>query len=203
MTKTEGMDIKTLQNKFFFGVVLLLFTVGSVNAQEEKKGWKDIPTYQTINASYIYGIQIYNDNVLYNPGYSLQFSIGKSIHKDVSVGLGSGYFALKDEHFVPIFMEVIGNKKKKENTPFIRIQAGYSIAWNGASSNNEYYDLSGGLYFNAGMGRKIKINDSYALMLHWSLCHQFADMEYSAFGKKYSDTLNYDMIQISVGLLMN
>jgi len=183
--------------------LLLLFFL-DMQAQEEKINETPLNLYKSITASYAYGVQIYNDNMIYNPGYSFQLSVGNRVSKDVSLGFGAGYMSFGEEHFVPIFAEIIGSKTKKKNTRFFKIQGGYSLGWNETINNNDNYDLNGGIYFNAGVGQRIKVNNAYSLMLQLSLCHQFAEMEYSIFGEEqYTETVNYDMLQISVGFLFH
>ena len=165
---------------------------------------KSNDTYQRLDLSYILGMQVYNDNFLYNPGLSVQITHGIKVSKDVGIGLGTGYMKLTKERFIPIYLEAFGQKKNKHNAPFVKFQAGYSIGWNSSTNSNSNYEMKGGVYFNAGIGRKIEINNNYALLFSGSYCHQFAKMEYEIFeSRTYTEPLNYDMLWISVGLLLN
>jgi len=206
--KESGSNSLREHEKLFFIVTffLLIFSLcAHANDKDNPlKYLKSYSNYQSVNASYVFGGQFYNDNFLYNPGYSVRFSSGKKIHNDVSLGLGSGLMVLTNENFIPLYIEIIGNKKSKDNTPFICFQGGYSIGWNSNTKANENYDFKGGAFINSGIGRKIKINDAYALLFHWSYCHQFAKIDYSVFGgQSISETVNYDMIKLSLGILFN
>lgn len=182
-------------------ILVFLFWHGTLNAQKDASKEK---FYQSLNLSYIVGGQVYNDNFLYNPGYSLKFSYGKKVNSDISIGLGTGYLSLSNENFLNHFVEIIGKKKKKNNTPFVNFQGGYSIGWLNSTNSSQYYKINGGIFINAGLGRMIKINEKYILLFHWSYCHQFAKMEYEIFGgNDYSEILNYDMLQISIGVLFD
>lgn len=196
-------------NRFYLSLLAVMFVtvifplhVRASDGNDTLKQRKSYPNYKSINASYAFGGQLYNDNFIYNPGYSVQFSAGKKIHEDVLLGVGAGFMSLTNENFIPIYVEIIGNKKHKNNAPFIRFQGGYSIGWNSTTTAYENYDFDGGVFINAGIGRKIKLNNDYSLLFHWSYCHQFANIDYSVFGRQeISQTVYYDMIQISLGLL--
>ena len=138
-------------------ISLIILTPRSLNAQNDNV--KKHPNYQSLNLSYIIGGQVYNDNFLYNPGYSIKASFGKEINSDIAAGVGVGYMPLTKETFLPLYIEILGRKKKKDNTPFISFQGGYSIGWRSSTSSNHQYDLDGGLFINAGLGRRIKVNE--------------------------------------------
>lgn len=186
-----------------FILLLLLFPVlGFSQYIEEKEEQRQLKT--RIDASYLFGGQVYNDNFIYNPGYSFQIINSLQIHKEFELGLGTGYTSLVNERFVPIYIETLGYKKSKKNSPFIKFQAGYSIGWDTETSAQKNYDMKGGFYFNAGVGRKIQVSERYSVLFHWSYCHQFASLEYEIFGgKDYSETVSYDMVQITFGLMMH
>lgn len=206
MTKYNDLSKSNLNNpvtKILIWVVFLGSSCFQLTGQE-KTFTNEPSVYQTLNASYIIGAQLYNDNFLYNPGLSLQMSFGRSVNDDIGIGLGSGYMQMKNERFIPVFLEIMGKKKQKANTPFIRFQGGYSIGWSEATTSMVNYDMKGGFYINAGVGRNIRIYDKYSILFQWSFCHQFAQMQYQIFGDRtYSETLNYDMVQVSVGLLFH
>ncbi len=158
--------------------------------------------YQRIDISYIFGGQVYNNTLNYNPGYSLQLSYGIMMNESVGFGFGIGHITLENERFLPVYLEAIGYKKNKESSPLIKMQVGYSFGWYSGSVIMNDYDFMGGFYFDAGVGRKISINDNYSLFFHWSYRHQFARMEYEVYGSQnYTEALNYDMLVISLGLI--
>jgi hypothetical protein len=158
--------------------------------------------YFKLDASYIVGSQIYNNNFIYNPGYGFQVSYGIDLSESVGIGLGTGYSAMQDEHFLPIFIEAMGSRKKKTSSPVIMMQLGYAVGWYSGDIPSQGYDFGGGMFIDAGLGRKITIGKEYALYFHWSYRHQFAKMEYEVFGgQAYREGLNYDMIVISLGLI--
>lgn len=161
-----------------------------------------LQTYQRIDLSYVFGGQIYNNNLIYNPGVSFQTAYGIRVNESVCFGLGTGIMALTDERFAPIFFETTGYRKNKANSPFIRMQIGYSFAWYAGPMEAEGYRFRGGIYLDAGMGRKIQINSKYSVSFHWSYRHQFAHMEYEVFGgERYTEPMNFDMFVISLGLI--
>lgn len=155
-----------------------------------------------IYMSYIFGAQLYNDNALYNPGISALFTQSYKLSGNLDLGIGSGYTSLMNERFVPFYVEVFGYRKKRSNSPVIKFQFGYSAAWYGMNDYPSDYELNGGFYFNAGMGRQIRLKNKYSILFHWSFCHQSGKVNYQIFGNQdYSDVVNYDMIQIGIGFI--
>lgn len=184
-------------------VVYTLFFLISMplSAQQEDDSTKT-PLYKSINFNYIFGAQLYNDNFLYNPGYSMDLTIGKAVDNNLGLGMGLAYTDFSDKVFIPIYFEVLGKKNNKINTPFIKFQGGYSYGLDRSTNNMVNYDFNGGFYFSAGFGRMIMVKDKYEILFHCSYSHQFAEIQYQVFGETdYSETLNYDMIKISIGIL--
>ncbi len=196
------------KNSYLFKVLFLVpvFLIVFTNTAHAKKTKKDtLQSYQTINASYAFGGQIYNDNFIYNPGASFQASFGFKISKDLQVGIGTGYMSFEDENFIPIYFEVLGyKKKKKRNSPYIRMQMGYSLGWNDSFPSDINYEYNGGAFIDVGIGQKIPFNKKYAVLFQCSYRHQFASMEYDTYGtESYTQNLNYDMIVFTLGFMAN
>lgn len=166
------------------------------------KGQDSIPEYQRLDVSYIFGGQVYNNSMIYNPGFSFQGAYGRMINESVGLGIGTGYMHFEHENFIPLFVEVMGYKKNKPSTPLIKMQVGYSFAWYAGNMEIQGYDFKGGVYFDAGLGRKISINTNYSVLFHLSYRHQFAHMKYEIFGgQDYKEAMNYDMLVITLGLI--
>jgi len=186
--------------KFTFSLLLLFVFILQTNAQDTSQ--VAVHRYQRLDVSYIFGGQIYNNNLIYNPGFSMQASYGLQLNESVGIGLGAGYFAMHDEHFMPFFIETLGVRKNKASSPMVSMQIGYSLGWYAGEIEVEGYEFRGGAFIDAGLGRKININREYSIFFHWSYRHQFARMSYEVFGgKSYTEGLNYDMIVISLGLI--
>ncbi len=187
--------------KLFFIVLLSFCQI--LGFSQENDSTKELYRLRTrLDVSYLFGGQLYNDNFIYNPGYNIQFTNSLQLHKDFEVGIGTGYTSLVNERFVPIYIETLGYKKNKKNSPFIKFQVGYSFGWNNNTSSLQNYKMKGGIYFNAGVGRKIELNERYSVLFHWGYCHQFASLEYNIFeGREYSESVSFDMLQITFGLI--
>jgi hypothetical protein len=181
--------------------IFLLFHLNT-NAQEKDKSPEKKPFHTRLDLSYGFGGQIYNDNFIYNPGYSIHIINSIPLHKDFELGLGVGYTVFENENFIPIYLEALGFKKKKKNAPFVNFQLGYSIGWDTQTNTLENYEMNGGIYFSAGLGRRIELSNHYSVLFQWSLCHQFASINYTIFGEgKYKETVNYDMLKITFGII--
>lgn len=183
-------------------VLLLVLTMVSLQAQDEvTEEKKDKPKYYyRLDASYIFGGQVYNDNFTYNPAIGGQFSIGRLLNKHVALGTGVGLQYFDDERFVPIFLEATGFKKSKSNSGYIKMQVGYSYAFANSSAYMDDYELNGGAFFDAGIGKKFELKNDYHLHFQVSYRHQFAELEYDIFNDKdFTTALNYDMLVLSLG----
>jgi hypothetical protein len=182
---------------------VLIFWLTNIIAQDEPRP-DSMKHFQRLDVSYIFGGQIYNNNFIYNPGFAFQASYGIKINQFVGVAAGIGYSALQDERFLPVFCEISGCKKNKTNTPTIHMQIGYAYGWYSGDMQVEGYEFHGGMYIDAGFGRKISLNRDYSVLFHWSYRHQFAHMDYKVFGgQDYTEALNYDMFVISLGIIRN
>lgn len=191
--------VENVNSGSLLSVCLLFLSLHAVHGQAEGSSH----LYKTITVSYVVGAQLYNDNFLYNPGFMIQAAAGKQINKDLSAGVGFGYMPLEGEQFAPVFAEITGYRKKKQRTSFIRYQMGYAVGWSHAHSQSELYDLNGGPFLNFGTGRQIAVNDKYSMFFQLSFCHQFAELSYTLFGnQEFTDRLNYDMLHLSLGFIL-
>lgn len=186
----------------FFTITLLLSIISLPILANQDEVNDSVKTYQRLDATYVFGGQVYKNNFVYKPGFSLQVSHGFVVNESVNVGAGLGYVNLKDEHFLPVFIEVLGSRKRKQTSPTIKMQIGYAPGWDTGGMKPEGYHFRGGMYISAGLGRKIPVGPNYSLYFHWSYRHQFARSDYKVFGgQKYTEDLNYDMFVISLGLI--
>jgi hypothetical protein len=187
--------------KFIFILVFVLFFRNQSQAADPEDT-DSLNMYQRVSLSYAVGGQIYNNNLIYNPGFSIQTSFGWMLNELVGVGVGAGCLALSDESFLPVFVEAIGFKKDKKSSPVIKMQIGYSYGWYPGPIKAEGYKFRGGVYLDAGLGRKFEINQKYSILFQLSYCHQFAHMEYKIYGgQKYTQRMNFDMFLISLGFI--
>ena len=115
------------------------------------------PFTSRLNASYQLGGQVYNDHFVYNPGFSTQFTQSYKLTESFEVGIGTGYFHLLDDSFIPYYFEVLGYKKNGRNSPLMRFQVGGTSAWYRSNNYPSDYSTSGRFFFSAGMGRKFKM----------------------------------------------
>lgn len=197
--------MRKLKHIWMMVIMICIFIIpaNSVHGQDKHSNFTT-PLYKRFTASYIFGAQVYNNTFVYDPGFSAMASLGKSINEDLKLGIGCGIINLTNEDFVPVFSELIAYKKDKKNTPFIIFQTGYSFVTNSQTDNLINYNLIGGIYINAGIGRKIAINDGSSLMLNWTFCHQFASMQYKLFeNHNYKEPIHYNMLMISISYLFN
>ncbi|MBN2275754.1 MAG: hypothetical protein JXK95_15600, partial [Bacteroidales bacterium] len=138
-------------------IILGIITLSLQLKANNDAGPDSLITYQRADLSYVFGCQIYNDNFQYDPGFSFQGSFGMMINEFVGFGIGAGHQVFQHEKFIPLFVEAVGYKKDKCNTPFVKMQAGYSIGWHTGTVDMEGYRYRGGFHFDAGIGRKFPV----------------------------------------------
>lgn len=194
------MKKNTRKYAFCFCMLFAIVPSSVVNAQNAD----DLPAkifYYRLDGAYVFGGQVYNDQFTYDPGISVQAIVGKMLSDHVGAGMGIGYQHFKDEGFAPLFLEALGIKKNKPTSPFVKMHLGYAPAINHEPLSMKGYSKKGGMYFDAGVGRRFLINQNLSVIFHVSYRHQFGEIEYtSTTGSIYSDDINYDMLVISVGV---
>ena len=194
--------VRIMEKRIISSVFLLITFQMFILSQNQEESTRESQMTSKVYISYLLGGQFYNDHFLYNPGFSALFTQSYKLTNSLEAGIGSGYTSLLNESFIPFYVEAFGYKKNKQNSPVIRFQLGYAAAW---YRNKDYptdYVLNGGLYFNAGMGRKIQLRNRYSVLFHWSYCHQSGSISYQVFGNNdYSSSASYDMFQISFGII--
>lgn len=152
-----------------------------------------------IDAAYIIGGQVYNDNFLYNPGIAILGSYGRSISKRVSLGIGTGVLLFEDVTFLPAYAEFTGYRSGKKNPGFIAMQLGYSHGWNHSLEEFNDYRFGGGLMVGGGFGKRFEICKAFDLAVFFIYRHQFARVEYEVFDSyRYREELNYDLLTFGV-----
>ena len=158
-------------------------------------------TFQRLDVSYAFGVQIKNENFIYNPGIGFQMVYGLQPKKDIGIGIGTGYQSFNQEQFIPVFFEIYGYTQKKKNTPVIKTQLGYSLGWYDGNVDADEYSFKGGFFMDAGVAMKYYMDSKYALQFELSYRHQFASMDYVIYNiGDYSEELNYDMILITISI---
>jgi len=191
-----------LQNRMIYIFLLLFAQAAFAIAQEPPDPDAEGPLTSRLDLSYMFGGQFYNDHFVYDPGVAVQFTTNYRVSKSFETGIGTGYISLMNENFIPIYIEAFGYKKNKRNSPVIRFQLGGAIAWLNTGAYPPDYSMNGGIFFSAGMGRKIPLNDRYSILFHWSLCHISAKVNYEVFGNDdYISPAHYDMLQLSIGVI--
>ena len=199
--KEEPLDYQMKHRHRLIIPCMLLFQVYILGQESPDSGKKHLFTSR-LCASYVVGGQFFNDHFLYNPGFSGQFTQSYRVAEFFEAGVGAGYLGLMDESFVPFYLEAYGYRKKQRNSPVIRFQAGYSAAWFHEDHFPADYQLGGGFYLSAGLGRKIQVGTRYSVLFHWSYCHQSGSISYQIFGgEDYSAPVSYDMLKLTFGIM--
>lgn len=182
-------------------------------AQNTTEPTEKNPLLFRLETTKILGYQIFNDTFTYNPGIGFAFIGNAEISPSFLFGGGCGYMQLKNERFLPIFIDLKSYKQNSDNLIYLSIQGGYSFGWNQAITNIQGYDFSGGIFVGFGIGKTISIHQKAELSIQLSYRHQFAIMKYSIINTALpADVLmlnpnvsnytkyNYDMIAISAAL---
>lgn len=192
-----------MQQKRIIYILIVLFSQGAFAfSQEQSDPDGNGHLTSRLDLSYMFGGQFYNDHFVYDPGFGVQFTLNYKVTKSFEAGLGTGYISLMNENFIPIYAEAFAYKKNSRNSPVIRFQLGGAVSWFNTANYPSDYSMNGGVFFSAGMGRKIPLNHRYSILFHWSITHISARVNYQIFGSNdFSSLAHYDMLQLSFGVI--
>ena len=190
-------------------IILLVFCQEVVSQTEDKsdnkedKDKKEIKLAYQLAAGYAVGGQIVDKSILFESGVSFELITNLRVSPKIYYGLGLGYERYDSETFLPLFLSFTGMTKKKDEGTYLSFQTGYSFAWDNDFNSYDNYNYRGGLLFSAGIGRMFEMKDKYKLLVNISLKHQFVRIDYKPLdSSSYTETINYDMIIIKIGLLL-
>ena len=195
--------------KLIAAIILLAFCQEVVSQSDDKsdnkkdKDKKEIKLAYQLTAGYAFGGQIVDKSILFESGVSFELITNLRVSPKIYYGLGLGYERYDSETFLPLFLSFTGMTKKKDEGTYLSFQTGYSFAWDNDFNSYDNYNYRGGLLFSAGIGRMFEIKDKYKLLANISLKHQFVRIDYKPIDSSgYTETINYDMIIIKIGLLL-
>ena len=100
-------------------------------------------------------------------GAAMQFISGID-YKTWFTGIGAGIDYYATFKSIPVFISVVKDLNKKNNTPFINADLGYNLPLKNKSYKNTdwiHYKFKGGLYYDLSAGYKFALSKSLALSL--------------------------------------
>lgn len=152
--------------------VALLCLCGTAAAQRHiEYRWRGI--YFVGDASYVMNLnRSAGENGLADTvsGFMPSLSGGFQFRKEAAVGLGFAYLSDPNGAFtqLPVFVELRSHFMRSQLTPYVVLQAGYSLPV-GASSKPPVTKIDeGGLYLGVEVGGRYAFNRTVALGLHAS-----------------------------------
>lgn len=189
----------TFQKYLILILISLLCTAQSQANDQEKPLFRS-----TLSGSYALGAQVYNSNFLFRPGYAIDYTHSYKLSKYVNAGLGASYMQLDDEHFFPIYANILALRSKNDVDKFVHCNVGYALAHSKAINAMDDYDLRGGVFFRFGLGRTFPINPKVALSTELSYVYQNARLDYQTYNTtSYTESLDYSFFQLSLGFVFN
>lgn len=161
-----------MMKKTILAAVALLCLCGTAAAQRHiEYRWRGI--YFVGDASYVMNLnRSAGENGLADTvsGFMPSLSGGFQFRKEASVGLGFAYLSDPNGAFtqLPVFLELRSHFMRSQLTPYVVLQAGYSLPV-GASSKPPVTKIDeGGLYLGVEVGGRYAFNRTVALGLHAS-----------------------------------
>lgn len=163
-----------MMKKTILAAVALLCLCGTAAAQRHiEYRWRGI--YFVGDASYVMNLnRSAGENGLADTvsGFMPSLSGGFQFRKEAAVGLGFAYLSDPNGAFtqLPVFLELRSHFMRSQLTPYVVLQAGYSLPV-GASSKPPVTKIDeGGLYLGVEVGGRYAFNRTVALGLHASYC---------------------------------
>ena len=191
-----------LHKRIIYILLILFAQEAFAFSQEQSETDGNGPLSSRLDLSYMFGGQFYNDHFVYDPGVGVQFTLNYKVSKSFEAGFGTGYISLMNENFIPIYIEAFAYKKNNRTSPVIRFQLGGVVAWFNTANYPSDYSMDGGIFFSAGMGRKIPLKKRYSILFQWSISHISAKVNYQIFGSRdFASLAHYDMLQLSFGVI--
>ncbi len=161
-----------MMKKTILAAVALLCLCGTAAAQRHiEYRWRGI--YFVGDASYVMNLnRSAGENGLADTvsGFMPSLSGGFQFRKEAAVGLGFAYLSDPNGAFtqLPVFLELRSHFMRSQLTPYVVLQAGYSLPV-GASSKPPVTKIDeGGLYLGVEVGGRYAFNRTVALGLHAS-----------------------------------
>lgn len=161
-----------MMKRTILAAVALLCLCGTAAAQRHiEYRWRGI--YFVGDASYVMNLnRSAGENGLADTvsGFMPSLSGGFQFRKEAAVGLGFAYLSDPNGAFtqLPVFLELRSHFMRSQLTPYVVLQAGYSLPV-GASSKPPVTKIDeGGLYLGVEVGGRYAFNRTVALGLHAS-----------------------------------
>lgn len=161
-----------MMKKTILAAIALLCLCGTAAAQRHiEYRWRGI--YFVGDASYVMNLnRSAGENGLADTvsGFMPSLSGGFQFRKEAAVGLGFAYLSDPNGAFtqLPVFLELRSHFMRSQLTPYVVLQAGYSLPV-GASSKPPVTKIDeGGLYLGVEVGGRYAFNRTVALGLHAS-----------------------------------
>lgn len=130
--------------------------------------------------------------------YSVMLSVfnGFKLSPIILLGLGIGLDVWNSRIFLPFYLDFRANFLRKDNTPFIYINTGYSLGWKSGSSGMDM----GGAIAGIGIGAKFRVSPKNLMSV--SLGYRFQQTrQYDVYyGVTSKSTLDAHLMNLKIGL---
>ena len=173
----------------------LLFSIFFLSSNAQKS-----ELIKSLEICGIRGIQISKTFPILKSGFQLNGIVGKKVSPFFEIGLGVGYMQLESESFTPLFMQLKGNKKAKENGFFFSTAIGFSKGVSEDFSANENTEFEGGVYVAPKLGYMYVVNEK--LMFYCSSSYTVQKAELHNLHERvviHTEPLTIDLFSISIG----
>ena len=182
--------MKHLQLIFF---VFFSFFFLYLNAQSKEY-------IKSVEVSGIRGIQLSKTFPVLKSGFQINAIVGKSMSPFFEIGIGAGYMQLENEYFTPLFIQLKGSKKEKENGVFFSGAIGTSKGVNKDFFEDANTNFTGGIYIAPKLGYQYVINENLMFYCSSNYIVQKAELHNLHNGNIiHTEPLTLDLFSVSVG----
>ena len=146
----------------------------------------------------------YNQNSPEDFGLSLHTVNGYQVWPYLFAGFGMGIdrFITYQQTFSPFYLRVASEFLKKKVTPYVFLDAGYSVMWKQPDDTYTSYKNKGGLYVSTGAGVRIytRSRASVLISMSYKRNNSQTDMSYTYDASVYTTKRTYQRMVFNIGV---
>lgn len=186
--------------------LLIFFTFFSfLTFAQDKPAQEEDSTRSSFHPSFtigvISGVEAGTSRMAFHTGKSFELRGEFKKSKRIRYGVAVGGEIFKDQTFIPFGLTFRGLTRKKDNAPFLSVQAGYALCANAKTFSYINYSYKGGIFFSPGFGYLLELTKKLNLAISLDYKHQFASIKYINGEQSFTENLDYNFLSFRTSLI--